>query len=502
MLSITEEERAIFDEKKKFSIKANMDDASLLGDLYDDLLALVGRPANEEHAKILNIIYKRAMRVIEETCKNKGGYDYNRNIEAVLAEALQKQNGEFQKYLNDITDGNPQESIISDFDFLIFLDKEKLTQYIAKKEAECKDIYDLKEFYNLMSKTAIDVHSTVKEALWDLDVILPALDLAIPGEQNSNYSDEWVVGDTDDLLENDEQTNEQVNDSEESSDWILEDYDSSEEIDSWDDLVEEITETEEDKSTEITPEKFKKFAEMLELFPRIGEIQQNLSDEMSKMFELIRQRTLEDFKSNPIFVSDLEVIMKHSKEESQYHYHGTQDLKSAAQILKQGLLMTRGLDSTSYSEFTMDELLLYERGLGGEIGSSGIVIIDQPIVDGKRTEIVEELKVNHGYSFVPSGLQGLNNKPENIVQAQYIVGYVDKINRKVVLNPLYYGYKKKLEEMEAKRKTITKKTELDGVDILTAGSSAEVDRCDEMDMVLGTITNELTIDDKNQEIND
>ena len=35
MLSITEEERAIFDEKKKFSIKANMDDASLLGDLCE-----------------------------------------------------------------------------------------------------------------------------------------------------------------------------------------------------------------------------------------------------------------------------------------------------------------------------------------------------------------------------------------------------------------------------------------------------------------------------------
>ena len=241
---------------------------------------------------------------------------------------------------------------------------------------------------------------------------------------------------------------------------------------------------------------------MLELFPRIGEIKQNLQLEMHKLFELIKQRTLEDFKSNPIFVSDLEVIMEHSKEESQYHYHGTQDLESAAQILKQGLLMTRDLASTSYSEFTMDELLLYERGFGGEIGSSGIVIIDQPIVDGKRTEIVEELKVNHGYSFVPSGLQGPNNKPENIVQAQYIVGYVDKINRKVVLNPLYYDYQKKLAEMEDRRKLIQGKGELDSIDILTAGSSAEVDRCDEMDMVLGTITKELTIDDKNQEIND
>ena len=46
--------------------------------------------------------------------------------------------------------------------------------------------------------------------------------------------------------------------------------------------------------------------------------------------------------------------------------------------------MTRDLSSTSYPEFTMDELLLYQRGGGGEIGSSGIVVIDQPIVEGKR----------------------------------------------------------------------------------------------------------------------
>ena len=136
------------------------------------------------------------------------------------------------------------------------------------------------------------------------------------------------------------------------------------------------------------------------------------------------------------------------------------------------------------------------------MGSSGIVIIDQPIVDEKKTEIVEELEPNHEYSFLPSGLQGLNNQPENIVQAQYIVGYVDKINRIVVLNPLYYDYQKKLTEMEAKRKKITKKTELDGIDILTGGSSAEVDKCDEMDIILGEVTMELTQDDQNKGITD
>jgi len=102
----------------------------------------------------------------------------------------------------------------------------------------------------------------------------------------------------------------------------------------------------------------------------------------------------------------------------------------------------------------------------------------------------------HGYSFTPSGLQGLNNKPENIVQAQYIVGYVDKINRKVILNPLYYDYEKKLAEMEAKRKSISEKTELNSVDILIAASTAEVEASDIMDRVLGAVTNEKELDSK------
>ena len=46
---------------------------------------------------------------------------------------------------------------------------------------------------------------------------------------------------------------------------------------------------------------------------------------------------LADFKKNHDFISDLEVIMSHDKKQSQYHYHGTQDLETAGKILEQGL---------------------------------------------------------------------------------------------------------------------------------------------------------------------
>ncbi len=62
------------------------------------------------------------------------------------------------------------------------------------------------------------------------------------------------------------------------------------------------------------------------------------------------------------------------------------------------------LSSTAYTEFAPDELILYSRGLAGEVGRDGIVVFE-----GKRGEnIVEELEDKSSVNFSLSGLQGLN----------------------------------------------------------------------------------------------
>ena len=50
----------------------------------------------------------------------------------------------------------------------------------------------------------------------------------------------------------------------------------------------------------------------------------------------------------------------------------------------------------------------------------------------------------------PSGLQGLDGKSNYIVKPENIVGYVDKLNKKVVFNPKYRNYKAitMLQQME------------------------------------------------------
>ena len=136
--------------------------------------------------------------------------------------------------------------------------------------------------------------------------------------------------------------------------------------------------------------------------------------------------------------------MAHDTKKHTYHFHGTQDLESAKSIMQEGLgMMRESLSTTSYTEFTMDEVILYSRGLGGEIGRDAIIIIDEPITeDGKAKEIVEPLQSDKKIHFSPSGLQGLNGKPEYIVNPQYIVGYVDKRNKAIIYNPRYYAYSK------------------------------------------------------------
>ena len=108
----------------------------------------------------------------------------------------------------------------------------------------------------------------------------------------------------------------------------------------------------------------------------------------NNLYELSNQKKLEDFYSNEEFSSMFDLIMNHDKNKSTYYFHGTQCLEDAESIIDTGLgMMKSSLSSTTYKEFTKDDVIMYERGFGGEIGRDAIVIIDYP-TDG--TNIVKE----------------------------------------------------------------------------------------------------------------
>ena len=110
-------------------------------------------------------------------------------------------------------------------------------------------------------------------------------------------------------------------------------------------------------------------------------------------------------------------------------------------IMKEGLgMMRESLSTTAYQEFSMDDVILYSRGFAGEIGSSAIVIIDEPCKDNRKEKIVRPLGEGEKIHFSSSGLQGLTGEPHYIVDSKYIVGYVDKENKAIIFNPRYYDY--------------------------------------------------------------
>lgn len=241
-----------------------------------------------------------------------------------------------------------------------------------------------------------------------------------------------------------------VSDDVDDSEWVWED---GNEVDFGDDFAlididdwhndEEIANNE-NKDDDLSETKLSKFIKFINTsntlirYRNLGYVVRN------ELFELMKKRKLEDFYSNEEFAQMFDIIMSHDKTKNAYYFHGTQCLEDAEYILDEGLgMMKDDLSSTAYREFTKDEVILYSRGFGGEIGRDAIVIIDVPLDNiGNNTNIIENSNENKQMHFNPSGLQGLNKGASYVINPQNIVGYVDKLNKRIVFNPKYKNYEK------------------------------------------------------------
>lgn len=185
---------------------------------------------------------------------------------------------------------------------------------------------------------------------------------------------------------------------------------------------------------------FKKWWSFVNFMPETKDTFNEISDNMRKVNEKKHIVKLEGHKKDEKFYKDVLEIMKHDKTKNSYWYHGTQDAESGYSIVKQGLVMaSKELGSTAYCEFTPEQLLTYSRGFAGEIGEHGVVIISQPRGEkGLPIDIVK--KNNTNIEVVQSGLGGFKeNTLKYMIPSKYIVGYVDKLNHKVVKNPEYFN---------------------------------------------------------------
>lgn len=197
------------------------------------------------------------------------------------------------------------------------------------------------------------------------------------------------------------------------------------------------------EENKISDDKIIKYISFLEYLPQIISYRSKSVQTIRIKDDIVKADTINKFISNEDFIQKLNNIMEHNIAENHYYYHGTQCLEDAYSIMEQGLAMIReNLSSTAYQEMNMDQVLLYSRGLGGEIGEEVIVIIDVPIQDNIELNVVEQMKEGHNIDFVPSGLQGLIEDGKYIIHPKYIVGVIDKKNQTIIYNPGYYDYEK------------------------------------------------------------
>ncbi len=333
----------------------------------------------------------------------------------------------------------------TDFNVLYYKNYDMLNKFV-KDKIKGMNSYDMEEFLNYFTGIGglnDSFREFMSQFIFKLSTNINMLNQEIDEKKidTKNCDNDWIIDSTDEELDNENEFAKVIK-SEDFQDW--EDVEDLEDFEQkyFDDTQYSFQHKEEEK--QVTDEELINYLKFLNSYPKIMEYKNNGFRMAKELRELTQKTKLNEFYSNEEFCENFKQIMAHNTKKHIYHFHGTQDLQSAKNIINEGLgMMRKDLSTTTYSEFSMDEVILYSRGFGGEIGREAIVIIDEPIEEnGKRKSIVEPLVEGKKIHFCPSGLQGLAGKPQYIVNPQYIVGYVDKINKKIIFNSKYYDYDK------------------------------------------------------------
>lgn len=416
MIELTEQEKELFkehDEELRESASYHVEDGLI--DSYS---------SNNERVQIT---YGYIKRILLEVAKKRGlniNGDESFDMDALLNEIM------------DI----PEELV--DFNPIYFKSEEQLQNYVNGKTESMtsEEIESFLIYFRGVNGIGGLTDSFREYMTGYISILAERIDqLEFESREDEQAADDWKLGNSDDVGE---PIIEYSDGEEEWADW--EGWEDAEgDFEFQESSGQDFSQVNEE-DMKVTDEQLCEYIKYVNSFPKLNEYNTNGKRVGEKLIELAKQRKLEEFYSDKSFVEEFKRIMAHDTKKHTYHFHGTQDLESAKSIMQEGLgMMRESLSTTSYTEFTMDEVILYSRGLGGEIGRDAIIIIDEPITeDGKAKEIVEPLQSDKKIHFSPSGLQGLNGKPEYIVNPQYIVGYVDKRNKAIIYNPRYYAYSK------------------------------------------------------------
>lgn len=169
----------------------------------------------------------------------------------------------------------------------------------------------------------------------------------------------------------------------------------------------------------------------------------NYLDKLASQAQKLQMHTdLDRFNKNVKFLEDLETITKHDQDKEIYRYHATTSREAAERIIKEGFyLYSEDLDSTSFAEFNINQILTYSYGNLFETHGDFIVIISEPTEENVVQKLTEEEQ--QIAQIVPRRMGIAATMPSYKIDSKHIVGVVDKENEQIIFNEEYTNSRKK-----------------------------------------------------------
>ena len=172
---------------------------------------------------------------------------------------------------------------------------------------------------------------------------------------------------------------------------------------------------------------------MLPKFSKLFEIRKKY---INQILKIRNEFLVEEAKiKNPKYIEQLQNLTNHADRQNiSYYYHGAPSQNIAQKIMVEGLYMQyNDINRTAKKELSSVEILNYTYG-HDQVGRHAIVIIGVP-----KDKNPVNINNNNNITVVGTG-QGLYQfefNPKYIIPSEYIVGYIDKDAKQLILNPNY-----------------------------------------------------------------
>ena len=190
--------------------------------------------------------------------------------------------------------------------------------------------------------------------------------------------------------------------------------------------------------TLLTEEEQKKYKNELEFFmslPKFSNMFRIKNKYIKKVYNMRNSFLIDEIKMGyPEYIEQLQELLDQKDKNVTYYYHGAQGLDDAENIINKGLYMQYNeIERAAKANLSLAQILNYSYGYDN-VGRHAVVVIAVP--NGENI-VARNPDKNISVSGTSQGLKQGAFNPEYVIHNQYIVGYINKDEKKIIKNPNY-----------------------------------------------------------------